>query len=75
MGNGMNTELGRRMRRFAEEHPHQKLPEDWFTAADAFDRAAAGYFANPQTVTVGKFVGCFARARRMWCEATGERLV
>lgn len=75
MSNGMNTELGKRMRRFAEEHPHQEFPPEWFEAAEAFDDAAAGFFADPKTVSVGKFLGCFARARRMWCGATGENLI
>lgn len=71
----MNTELGRRMRDYARTHPGKELPAGWFAAAEAFDNAAAGFFADPQTVPVGKFVGCFARARRMWCEVTGESLV
>ena len=71
----MSTELGKRMRRFAEDNPYRQLPEDWHKTAEAFDNAAAGFFADPQTVSVGKFVGCFARARRMWCDVTGESLV
>jgi hypothetical protein len=43
--------------------------------ADAFDDATAGFYGVPQTVTVQRFVGCFARARRLWCDVTGEPLV
>lgn len=43
--------------------------------ADAFDAATAGYYSNPQTVDVRKFMGAFARARRAWCEVSGEPLV
>lgn len=43
--------------------------------ADAFDQATAGYWAEPQTVSVAKFMGAFARARRLWCDTTGEPLV
>jgi len=43
--------------------------------ADAFDTATAGFYAEPQTCTVTKFMGAFARARRLWCDITGESLV
>lgn len=69
------TDLSKRMRRLAEDRPHQQLPEGWHEAADAFDAATAGYLGDPQTVSVGKFVAAFARARRLWCEATGESLI
>lgn len=69
----MNTELGDRMRKLAETR--DDLPEDWLEKAEAFDRASEGYLAEVQTVNVKTFMGCFARARRMWCNATGEPLV
>lgn len=43
--------------------------------ADAFDVATAGAFAVPPTSTVPKLLGTFARARRLWCDITGEPLV
>lgn len=43
--------------------------------ADAFDVATKGFYSEPQTVDVKKFVGTFARARRLWCEVTGEPLI
>lgn len=43
--------------------------------ADAFDKATEGFYAYPQTCSVQKFVGAFARARRLWCDITGEPLI
>ena len=67
------TALSKRMRAYALTHA--PLPEGWLEAADAFDEATAGFYASPQTVSVKKFMGAFARARRMWCDQTGEPLV
>lgn len=67
------TSLSQRMRKLAETRTD--LPENWHATADAFDAAMVGFYAEPQTVSVAKFMGCFARARRMWCDATGEPLV
>lgn len=67
------TKLSRRMRALAKTR--DDLPDNWHDVADAFDAATEGFYADPQTVDVKKFVGCFARARRMWCEATGEHLI
>lgn len=68
-----STNLANRMRELAKTR--DDLPADWIERADAFDAATAGFYAEPQTVSVQKFMGAFARARRMWCEATGESLV
>lgn len=43
--------------------------------ADALETATAGFYAEPQTVPVKSFVGAWARARRAWCESTGEPLI
>lgn len=43
--------------------------------ADAFDRATAGYYADPQTVSVTQFTGAWARARRVWSDYSGETLI
>jgi short subunit dehydrogenase-like uncharacterized protein len=43
--------------------------------ADAFDVATAGCFAEPQPHSVAQMVGACARARRLWCDITGEPLV
>ncbi|MDP9155285.1 MAG: hypothetical protein M3O74_13655 [Pseudomonadota bacterium] len=45
------------------------------TRADAFDSATEGYFAKPQTVTIAQFMVAWARARRTYCDYTGEPLI
>ena len=45
------------------------------TRAAAFDEAAKGFYSDPQTCDVKRFVGCWARARRTWCDYTGEVLI
>lgn len=67
------TNLSQRMRRLAQTR--DDLPDNWLAQAQAFDDATAGFFGEPQTVPVHKYMGVFARTRRMWCDATGEPLV
>lgn len=43
--------------------------------ADAFDAGIEGFYADPQTVTAPQHLGRWARARRLWCECSGEPLV
>lgn len=43
--------------------------------ADELDVAAKSFYAEPQTKTPGQLLGAFARARRLWCDITGEPLV
>lgn len=45
------------------------------TKAEAFDKAADGFYASPQTVDVKTFMGHWARARRVWCDYSGDELV
>lgn len=68
------TELHERVKRRAEA---DGLPEDhpMIVAANKFTEAANGYYAEPQIVNIKQFMGCWARARRCWCEYTGEPLV
>lgn len=67
------TDLSEKMYALADSgHPRA---DELREKADAFDVATAGFQAEPQTCTVQKFVGCFARARRLWCDITGESLV
>jgi len=53
------------------------LPDDhdMRTRAAAFDEAAKGFYGEPQTCDMKRFMGCWARARRTWCDYTGEPLV
>lgn len=67
------TELSKRMLALAESGHARSV--ELREKADAFDVATAGFYADPQTVTVQKFMGAYARARRLWCEITGESLV
>ena len=67
------TELSGRMRTLADTG-HARADE-LREKAEAFDIAANGFYADPQTITAPKFLGAFARARRLWCDCTGEPLV
>lgn len=69
----MGTDLGNRMRDLAASG-HEWAAE-LREKADAFDQAAAGFYAEEQTVNAKSFLGAFARARRLWCDLTGEPLV
>lgn len=69
----METDLGKRMRALADQG-HDRA-EELREKADAFDKAAAGFYAEEQTVGAKSFLGAFARARRLWCDITGEALV
>jgi len=70
----MDTELATKMLARADadalpaEHNMRKF-------ATSFDDAARGYFGDPQTCDVKKFMGCWARARSTWCDYTGDPLV
>ncbi|OJU22715.1 MAG: hypothetical protein BGN95_03875 [Sphingomonas sp. 66-10] len=67
------TDLSDKMRSLADlDHPRAvELREK----AGAFDVAATGFYAEPQTVTVKSFLGAWARARRLWSECSGEPLL
>lgn len=67
------TELSKRMLALAESG-HARATE-LREKADAFDVATAGFYAEPQTHDAKQFMGAYARARRLWCEITGESLV
>lgn len=54
--------------RLPADHPLRRL-------AVEFDLASDGYFATEQTVSVQKFLGAWARARRAWCDYTRDKLV
>jgi hypothetical protein len=53
------------------------LPEDHELRIKgiAFTEACHGYFSTPQTVNIAKFMGSWARARKCWCNYTGEPLL
>mgnify|MGYP000895492783 CR=1 FL=1 len=67
------TDLSEKMHALADSgHAEAK---DLREKADAFDAATKGFYGEPQTVDVRKFMGAYARARKAWCAATGEPLV
>lgn len=70
----IDRDLPQRMRLRADS---DGLPGDHAlrTRADALDAAVAGFFAPIQTVPVARMVGAWARARRVWCDYTGEALL
>ena len=64
--------LADRMDELAKTHPRAvELREK----AAAFREGAEGFYGEPQTVTAKSFLGRWARARRLWCDCTGESLV
>lgn len=68
------TELGKKMVARADR---DKLPENHplRTLAAEFDDASAKYLANPQKMGVRAFMGFWARARKAWCQHTGDALL
>jgi hypothetical protein len=68
------TDLARKMRARADK---DKLPGDHLlrVRADEFDQASLKYLAQPQQMAVRAFMGFWGRARRTWCDYTGESLL
>lgn len=68
------TDLSKKM---IERADADGLPPDHLmrTKAEAFDKAADGFYADPQTVDVKTFMGHWARAKRVWCDYSGDELV
>lgn len=67
------TTLGNQMRALAD-NGHARASELRLSAAK-FDEATNGLNAEPPTHTVKQMLGCWARARRIWCDCTGEDLI
>ena len=43
--------------------------------ARQFNDATDGYYADPPTHTQKRFIGAWTRARKAWCEFTGDPLI
>jgi hypothetical protein len=43
--------------------------------AAKLEAASAGFFGEDQTHSAQQLLGSWARARRLWCELTGESLI
>jgi hypothetical protein len=61
-----------RMDALAKTHPQA---DELQAKAAALRDAISGFYSTPQQVDVRRFMGCWARARRLWCECTGEPLI
>jgi hypothetical protein len=70
----MSEGLVERMRAKADA---EGLPKNHVlrTNAAALEEALKGYVSDPQTTSVPRMVGTWAKARRIWCEYTGEDLI
>jgi hypothetical protein len=70
----MNADLAKIMVARADA---DKLPpdHDLRIKAAAFDEAVAGFYGTPQTYDVKRFMGHWARARKCWCDYSGEALI
>lgn len=68
------TELAKKMVARADR---DKLPENhpMRTRAAEFDDATQKYLATPQKMGVRAFMGFWARARKAWCNHTGDALL
>jgi len=67
-----HTDLPGRLRAVGRGRSDQ---QDFELMAVEFESAANGYFGEPQTCDVKRFVGTWARARKKLCSITGEALV
>lgn len=71
------TVLSDRMRALAagDGAGEHERAEELRARAMNFDKAAEGFYATPQRLDAKGFAGAWARARKLWCEITGEPLV
>lgn len=69
-----NTDLSGKMLRRADA---DGLPPEHLlrVLAAGFDAATTAYFDHPQACDVKTFMRAWVRARRTWCEYSGESLV
>ncbi len=49
--------------------------DELIAKADELETKHAGFYGEPQTVEAKSFLGAWARARRLWCDCTGEDLI
>lgn len=71
--NDPQATLAQRMRDLAARG-HERAAE-LVEKAQALEEGVAGYYGDPQTITVQSFLGRYARARLLWRDCTGEALV
>jgi len=69
-GDAARSDLSKRLHDLADAGHERAL--ECRAKADAFDRAAKGFYADPQTVDAKSFLGAWARARRLYSDCTPE---
>lgn len=70
----VKTELAKTMINRADTD-NLPLDHEVRIAARLFEDATQGYFADPQTVSVKKYLGQWARTKRIWSDYSGQPLV
>ena len=74
----IETTLASKMRKMHAERAeaglsNAALGDDWLELAQKLEDATRGFYE--QTVTPQQLLGHWARARRRWCDVTGEELI
>jgi hypothetical protein len=67
--------LADRMEAHAQTMHDGPMRREMFARAAELRDGIAGFYGAPQTVDVKAFMGCWARARALWCMVTGEPLI
>jgi hypothetical protein len=70
----MHTELANKMIARADADGLPDEHEIRVLAAE-FDEVSIGWYSEPQTCSVAKFMKHWARARSAWCKYSGEALI
>jgi hypothetical protein len=69
---GDKPALWEKMRALADDHVRG---DELRAKADELETKATGYYSDPPTVEAKSFLGAWARARRLWCDCTGDSLI
>lgn len=67
-----HTVLAPNLRKAAKGTRHEARANE---LADAFETKAVAYYRGDADVSPQSFMGAWARARRLYCELTGEALI
>ena len=69
---GADSLAGRMRERAKSDHAHSF---ELIDKAAKLEAASVGFFGESQTHSAQQLLGSWARARRLWCELTGESLI
>ena len=69
----MESPLVKNMRALADRRPDRA--NDLRRAANAFEDAIGGFYAEPQRMSVKQLIGIWSRARKLFCDVSGESLI